>query len=112
MSQGSLLPQPKKQERAHARKTHPWTSHAAAAEQTTVQLNKIQDRVRACLIAGPCTLEELVVRYRDMWPDDGCTDSSIRSRCKELDPKGIAKVIAIGKSSRGKPAQIWGLSGA
>jgi hypothetical protein len=111
VTQQSLLPEPRKpQERAHARKSHPWTSHAAAAEQKAVRLNQIQQRVQGCLIAGPCTLEDLVTRYRDLYPDDNCTDSSIRSRCKELEPKGITKVVGIGKSSRGKPAQIWGLA--
>lgn len=110
MSQQSFLPQPQKDDRAHARKSHPWTSHAAAAEQTSVRLNAIQERVRGCLIAGPATLEEIVLRYRELWPDDGSTDSSIRSRTKELESKGITKVVGIGKSSRGKAAQIWGLA--
>ena len=110
MSQQTLLSVQPEEQRAYARRSHPWTSHAAALEQSDSHLTEIQERVKACLMGGPYTAEEVVDRYRKYFGDD-VTDSSIRSRLNELvTRKKIARISdEKGLSRRGKACQKWEL---
>jgi hypothetical protein len=77
LSQVSFFP-----EVAHARHGDPATAHKAAA--SVRGLTETQEKVRACLISGPKTDEEIVARFRELYPNDSTTDQSIRSRRAEL----------------------------
>lgn len=106
------------------RASHPITSHRAAAKaarkltQKQLAVLDVLQRMR-----GAPTHEEIVREYRDRrdsgapmyeaeWYPD-LTDSSIRTRTKELAALGYVQVQdENGRSSRGNKAQRWTLTAA
>lgn len=91
--------------RARARTGDPYTSHAAAAAATR-SLPTVRATVYSILEAagGPLTHEQIVATYR-RWQMNGqarpgATDSSIRSRCNELEKDELVVVVDQGGRSR------------
>lgn len=101
------------QQAAHARRSDPWTSHAAAASISENALNRGQLAVLDLLIKhGPMDDTRLVEVYR--WHAEGgeapnMGDSGIRTRRRELADLGL--VHNTGKTTftpSGRRATIWG----
>jgi hypothetical protein len=95
-------------EHAHARRTDPIESHLAA-ERASLRLNETQERVHVVLkIKGPATDEELISRFRHLWPEAKVTDQSIRSRRSELCRKGLVRQTdRYGVTDYGNRARVW-----
>jgi hypothetical protein len=99
-----------------ARKTDPWTSHAAAGEDPGPR-STVRSRVLGLLTAAPeardgITHDGIITLYRKYqmrlgWPP--ATDSSIRTRVSELVEAGLVEAIpdAAGKSRYGRAALLW-----
>lgn len=99
---------------AHARRTDPETSHAAAQSVKAEQIRKSQ----ACILEtfrtfGPLSDVELVALYDELasarsWPLQ--SESGIRSRRAELVGRGL--VVPVGKTKlvSGRKAIVWGLA--
>ncbi|QGH74531.1 DNA binding protein [Arthrobacter phage Kuleana] len=111
-----------KARKAAARRTDPGTSHAAAATISPRKMSTIRSRVlailngRRALEAGGLTHDEIIAEYKGYslrlgWPR--ATDSSIRTRCKELWRDGeVVKVEdSAGKSGMGNAAILWRAAG-
>jgi hypothetical protein len=92
-----------------ARTTDPVTSHMAAASLKTA--DKVRTRVLGLmkgLIAS--THHELIATYRAMF-EDMTTDSSIRTRCKELVAAGyIENSGRMIKLPSGRSAIVWSIT--
>jgi hypothetical protein len=109
---GTLIP-----DTAHARRSDPSTSHAAAASLTEETLRASQEAVlRFLRVYGPMTDEELVDRYqvggappdRERYPAQ--SPSGIRSRRAELAGANPPLVIDTGRrreTKSGRQAIIW-----
>lgn len=69
---------------AHARSSDPIESHFAAASVKTSHMDVVKERILACFIYGEANDEELIRRYRDLFPEDKVSDSGIRSRRSQL----------------------------
>lgn len=100
---------------AHARASHPRTSHGAAAKVQGI--SELKQRILACYIAGPCHDEELIRRYRDLFPERKDSDQAIRSRRSELanprfpEPRRLEKVLdTYGETQHGRKSQVWRLA--
>jgi hypothetical protein len=94
-------------EHAHARKSDPSTSHAAAASFTTQGLNRIQNQVlgvfRQHLFMDDNTL---IQEYRKEYPNTA--ESTIRTRRAELVTKGLLRDSQMRvKLPSGKMGIVW-----
>lgn len=112
-----------KARKAVARRSDPGTSHAAAATISPRKMSTVRSRVLAILTAsdraaknGGLTHDEIIAEYKGHalrlgWPR--ATDSSIRTRCKELWRDGeVVKVEDVaGKSGMGNAAILWRAAG-
>ena len=82
-------------DRAHARHSHPETSHEAAQSITPKKKKAVQEAIYMVLsYYGPMCHTDLIIRYREAghpWQ----SDQGIRSRCSELRDQG--RVIDTGK---------------
>lgn len=103
-----------------ARRTDPGTSHAAAAAVRPLRTT-VRSRVEAILTATAAgsagmTHDEIIAAYRRYslrlgWP--AASDSSIRTRCKELARDGLVEQVppdsrdALGQSRFGRPSVRW-----
>lgn len=103
-----------------ARATDPATSHAAAAKVRPLRTT-VRSRVQAILAATAAgrngmTHDEIIAAYRRYslrlgWPS--ASDSSIRTRCKELERDGLVQRVptedgaALGRSRFGRPSVRW-----
>ncbi|AYN58271.1 helix-turn-helix DNA-binding domain protein [Arthrobacter phage Kepler] len=108
-----------KTRKAAARRTDPGTSHAAAAGISVRRMSTVRSRVLAILTAsdratknGGLTHDEIIAEYKGYalrlgWPR--ATDSSIRTRCKELWRDGAVEQVegAAGRSGMGNAAILW-----
>lgn len=99
--------------RARARKSDPFTSHAAAAVVTR-SLPTIRAAVLAILEAaeGPMTHDQIIAAYGRATMNGQARrtgPSSIRTRCNELerDELVIAVPDGLGRSSYGNPARLY-----
>ena len=99
--------------RARARVGDPFTSQAAAAVATR-SLPTVRATVYSILEAadGPLTHDQLIAAYRRRQMDGlaraGASDSSIRSRCNELEKDELVIVVDQGGRSRmGNPARRY-----
>lgn len=98
---------------AHARLTDPYTSHAAAAVATR-SLPTVRAAVYRILeeAGEPITHDDLIRRYRQAAMKGvvppRTTDSSIRSRCNELERDGLVVVPTdeLGRSRHGNTARL------
>lgn len=106
-------PAPENTRRAHARTTDPYTSHVAAGVATR-SIPTIRATVYAILedTDEPLTHEQIIAAYRRVVMNGQARragDSSIRTRCNELEKDGL--VIAVpderGRSSAGNPARLY-----
>lgn len=100
---------------AHARRTDPDTSHAAAASISSDKIRLSQEAVRTVVrLIEPCCDLEIADYYRRMasarkWPPQ--SDSGLRTRRSELVEKGI--VVDSGKRRRlpsGRQSILWRLA--
>lgn len=103
------------------RRSHPITSHRAAskaADKLTVKQLAVLGLMQEC--RRVMTHEQIVIEYREArsirpwgrWYPD-LTDSSIRTRVKELATLGYVEVLdENGRSERGNKAQRWQLTSA
>jgi hypothetical protein len=87
---------------AHARRTDPRTSHAAAA---SVDVTAGQQHVLDLLAAGPATDEDLVARARTA--GILISDSGVRSRRAELVRAGRVTEAGIGTTTSGRKSTVW-----
>ena len=100
---------------AHARHDDLRTSHIAAHSLSRETLTEVQRAVGAVLAKhGPMTDAALIEKYRELQSRQGtrlpqATDSSIRTRRKEL--VDALKVFECGKvtSESGRPTTLWGV---
>ena len=92
---------------AHARVEDPWTSHAAARSVTIS--NRSAQAVLACFIGHDLTDEQLLERFRDLFPDLDLADSRIRTYRKDLSNAGELRLKGTATSSRGRASRVWGL---
>ncbi len=99
-------------QRAHARGTDPWTSHAAARSLDAETLRKTQEAVLACFKTyGPMTHEKLVVAYVGgkaafSWPDQSV--SGLRTRTSELVTGGHLRDSGrVTRLDSGRKSIIW-----
>lgn len=104
---------------APARRTDPGTSHAAAAGISVRKMSTVRSRVKAILDAGTkarenggLTHDEIIAEYKGYslrlgWPP--ASDSSIRTRCKELWRDGEVERIedTTGRSRFGRDSILW-----
>lgn len=104
--------------KATARRTDPGTSHAAAASISPRKMSTVRSRVLALLNGaravknGGLTHDEIIAEYKGHalrlgWPP--ASDSSIRTRCKELWRDGEVELVedSAGKSRFGRDALLW-----
>lgn len=103
-------------DKAPARNTDPWTSHAAALEVGPM-VTTIRSRVLGILTAAPeaadgATHDQIITLYRKYamrlgWPP--ASDSSIRTRVNELVRDGDVEAVPgdTGKSKYGRAALLW-----
>lgn len=99
-------------ERAHARRTDPWTSHAAAESIGAHELRASQERVLELLREhGPGTDSQIAERYERLrrkrgWPP--MSPSGLRTRRRELCDKGLAHDSrARARLPSGRASIIW-----
>lgn len=93
---------------AHARADDPESSWVAA--RSVKNLNQTHERVKACLIAGPATDDQIIARYQDLYGQDA-TPQSIRSRRSELVTAGLVTFSGeYGTSANGGKSRIWRLA--
>lgn len=99
--------------RARARTSDPFTSHAAAAVATR-NLPTVRAAVYAILEDAdePMTHDQLIAAYgRRVMGGQArrSTDSSIRSRCNELQKDQLVVVLPehVGRSRYGNPARLY-----
>lgn len=100
------------EEKAHARVSDPWTSHAAAASIEPVKLRASQEAVLAAFRAtGPMCHENLILFYgsnatRFGWPIQ--SPSGIRTRAHELHEAGLLEdtgdVVTL---TSGRKSKVW-----
>lgn len=92
-----------------ARNSDPETSHAAA-----LSVRNLVERHYAVLEAfrswGPMTDEDLVARYHGVPTALRSTDSSIRTRRKELAVMGRLVEVGLRKLQSGRNGRIWALA--
>ena len=98
---------------AYARTTDRATSHRAAASLSADGLSAVQKAVGLILSRyGPLTDEELIEKYREIESQPGkkfpgATDSSIRTRRKELVDALIVHEFGKKKNSNGRLSTQW-----
>lgn len=104
--QASLLTPP--EQRAHARRTDPLSSHEAAARASN-RLTDTQDRILVALrMGGPGTDEQIESRFRKWWPEFRVSPQSIRSRRSELVKRGLVRPAdRRGTTQFGNSSQVW-----
>lgn len=99
---------------AHARRTDPATSHAAARSLDAATLRQSQTAVLETIRRyGPLSDVELVTRYDQLaramrWPLQ--SDSGIRSRRAELVGRGLVVPVGETKLASGRKAITWGVA--
>ena len=101
---------PETSHRARARLADPYTSHQAAVVATR-RVPTVRATVLAILqdAGESMTHDQIIATYR-LWAMNGragrATDSSIRSRCNELERDGLVVVLADtrGRSRHGNPS--------
>jgi hypothetical protein len=111
------VPDPDRDNQAHARRTDPPTSHAAARSIASEKIRASQKAILMLLEArGPLTDEEIATRYAQtsrMLPDHfpPQSPSGLRTRRSELHQAGY--VIDTGEQRKlksGRWAIVWGLA--
>ena len=98
--------------RAHTHKSHPETSFLAADSVTNI--TELQRRIIQVFEEyGEMTHERLIINYRRMWGNiHKDTDSSIRSRCSQLEHAlYIVKDKGAGMTVAGCKANVYRLAG-
>lgn len=99
--------QPALFETAHARRTDPETSHAAAASVTDLRTRQ-QAVLSALWQLGPVTDEVLVEKYPTLWPGLPQSPSGIRTRRSELCDLGLVEWSGLKRPlASGRAARVW-----
>lgn len=99
---------------AHARRSDISTSHTAAQSLSHQQLTDTQQAVGAVLNKyGPLTDAGLIDKYRELEGSKGtrlpaATDSSLRTRRKELVDRLVVFDCGKTRSESGRPTTMWG----
>lgn len=92
---------------AYARTDDPWTSHEAAR---SVKLsNRSMQAVKACFIGRDLCDEQLVERFKELFPEIDLSDQRIRTYRKDLSNAHVLEIKGTTKSSRGRDTKVWGL---
>lgn len=91
---------------AHARRRDPVPSVEAARR---VRVSDVQEKIFLLLAAGgSMTDEDLIRRFRQMWPERRVTDQNIRSRRAELRRNGLVEAANdFGETETGNRAMKW-----
>lgn len=96
---------------AHARKTDPATSKAAAASLSRAALTEMQEHVFALFVGhGPMTHDKAIERYKAAYGPD-VAESTVRSRVAELVERKMLKDTGITtNNARGRQVTVWGIN--
>lgn len=96
--------------KAHARRSDPQTSHAAAA--SVVNLGRTKEMILAILRdSGPCTDEGIIEAFhRRTYPAITASDSGIRTRRSWLVANGFVEACGTGETAAKRPCTIWRLT--
>lgn len=94
----------------HTHKSHPFTSHLAA--ESVKETSELQRRILSLFDEhGPMTHEELVELYEKQfgpwWP---ATESSIRSRTRQLVDMTLIVEKSTKKNKRNREAIVWAIN--